>query len=166
LLRWVTQTEINSDRFEIERRDLNNSDWSTIGTVTAVGNSVRKNEYSFSDAHLTGNSDNVLYRLKMIDKDGRSKYSEVLRVFTNCLTTHINVYPNPVKDGSLYVGLTGTVGTTNAILTSQSGQVILRSKMNNGTNNLNVAGVANGVYVLSIKDANGFDKKVKVFIKH
>ena len=102
----------------------------------------------------------------MIDKDGRSKYSEVLRVFTNCNTTHINVYPNPATSGSLYVSLTGTNGLTEATLTSQSGQVVLKNKLNNGTTHLNVSAISDGVYVLNIKDANGLDKNVKVFVQH
>ena len=166
VLRWVTETEINSDRFDIERGDQHNTGWTSIGIVAAMGNSSTRAEYNFTDINLNGASDQVLYRLKMIDKDGKYKYSKVLRIFTNCNTTRVNVYPNPVQDGWLYVSLTGTTGYAEANLLSLSGQVLLKNKMNNGTNHLNVTNIADGVYVLNIKSANGVDKKIKVFIQH
>jgi hypothetical protein len=87
-------------------------------------------------------------------------------VLINCKTATILVYPNPVQDGKLYVSLAGTTGYVEATLLSASGQVILKNKINNGTNYLNVLNIADGIYVLNVKDANGFDKNVKVSIKH
>jgi Secretion system C-terminal sorting domain len=166
VLHWITETEINSDRFEIERSILNNLDWTSIGTVAANVNSTTTSQYNFIDRDLNVSSEKVLYRLKMIDRDGSYKYSKVLRVFTNCNTIRVSVYPNPVKDGWLYVSVSGTSGYSKATLMSLSGQVLLKSKMNNGTNHLSVSNIADGVYILNIKDANGFDEKVKVFIQN
>jgi hypothetical protein len=165
MLNWITETEINSDRFEIERTNLNNSNWATIGVVAARGNTAAKSEYNFIDKNISVSSAHVLYRLKMIDKDGHYKYSEVLRVSVDCKTIQAYVYPNPVQNGKLYVSLTGSNGYTDVSLVSLSGQVILKTKMSNGTNHLNVSNIADGVYVLNISGANGLDKKLKVFIQ-
>jgi Secretion system C-terminal sorting domain len=166
VLRWVTETEINSNRFEIERSDRDNYNWTKIGTVAANGNTVTRIEYNFIDNGLTVSSEEVFYRLKMIDMDGSFKYSKVLRVFINCNTVGVHVYPNPVQNGNLYVSLTGTSGYAEATLLSMTGQVIIKNRMHNGTNNMNVSGMANGIYVLNIKEANGIDKKVKVRIQN
>jgi Secretion system C-terminal sorting domain len=166
LLYWTTETEINSDRFEIERRNLNNSDWSSIGVVTANGNTTTKSEYNYTDRNSTASSEKVLYRLKMIDQDGKFKYSEVLYVLNNCNTTKVEVYPNPVQNGRLYVSLIGASGYSEATLLSLSGQVIVKARIYNGTSYLNVSTVADGIYVLNIKDADGIDRKVKVRIQH
>lgn len=164
-LNWVTETEINSDRFEIERANLNNSNWIKIGAVAANGNTSVKYEYDFIDKNLNTSSEKVLYRLKIIDKDGQYKYSEVLAVFSNCKTQQLVVYPNPAKTGKLFISITGLGGNTEASLLTITGQVILAKVVNNGTNYLNISSIANGVYVLNIKDENGLNKKVSVLIQ-
>ncbi len=166
VLNWITETEINSDRFEIERGSTDNSNWKLMGTVTAKGNSNAKAIYNFIDKNLPVTSAKVLYRLKMIDRDGAYKYSKILPVFINCKTTQVYAYPNPVKNGRLYVSLTGANGYAEATLTAMSGQVVLKSKISNGTSDLNTSTIAPGEYILTIKDANGYDKKIKVLIQH
>jgi len=166
-LNWQTESEINTDRFEIERGNLNNSAWKSIGTVTAKGNTTAKSAYNFIDKDVDVSADKVLYRLKMIDKDGQYKYSKILPVFINCKTTQVHAYPNPVQHGRLYVSLTGVSGYTEATLLSLTGQVILKQPMKNGTNYLNISpSIATGLYLLNIKDENGVDKKLKVLIQH
>ncbi|MBC7936592.1 MAG: T9SS type A sorting domain-containing protein [Rhizobacter sp.] len=166
VLNWTTETEINSDRFEIERSSLNNSIWISVGVVTAGGNTSAKSQYSLIDRNLNGSSEAVLYRLKMIDKDGKYKYSKIVPLVINCKTTQVDVYPNPVQKGRLYVSLTGAGKYTEATLLSLSGQVILKRKINNGTNYLNTANIANGVYILNITDGSGIDRKVKVLVQN
>ena len=166
ILKWKTENEINSDRFEVERSDATNGAWKGLGAVTANAiSSSTKTTYNFADANLIATSARVFYRLKIIDKDGSYKYSNVLPVFVNCKTVQVNVYPNPVQDGKLYVSLTGTSGITEAFLMSITGQVISKNKLTNGTNYVDVTNVANGSYVLSVRDENGVDKKVKVLIQ-
>jgi Secretion system C-terminal sorting domain len=164
-LHWTTESEINTDRFEIERSNMSATDWKSIGNVAASGYSPTKINYSFTDKDLNASSEKVSYRLKMIDKDGSLKYSKILPVLVNCKTATILVYPNPVQDGKLYVSVTGTNGYVEATLLSASGQVILKNKINNGTNYLNVLNIAGGIYLLNVKDANGFDKNIKVSIR-
>ncbi len=165
-LTWVTENELNTDRFEIERASANGSDFTTVGTVAANGNSSSQRRYNFIDSKIEALSEKVFYRLKMIDKDGKFNYSFILPVLVNCKTAKAFVYPNPVQDDKLFVSLAGTVGNADATLISTSGQIILRSKMNNGTNSITVANIADGLYILNIKDANGFEKNIKVSIKH
>ncbi len=165
-LKWETENEINSDRFEIERSEASNGVWRGLGAVTANAISPStKTNYNFADVSLNATSARVFYRLKIIDKDGSHKYSNVLPVFVNCKTVQVNVYPNPVQDGKLYVSLTGTTGITEALLMSITGQVISKNKLTNGTNYVDVTNVVNGSYVLSVRDENGVDKKVKVLIQ-
>ncbi len=166
VLKWITESEINSDRFEIERGSINNSNWVSIGVVTANSYTTSKSEYNFIDRSVTVSSGQVLYRLKMIDKDRHFKYSGIIRVFTDCKTAQVSVYPNPVQDGRLYINLAGAVGYTEATLLSSSGQVLVKNQIYNGTNYLNTTNIADGVYILNIKDANGLDKKVKIFVQH
>ncbi len=165
-LRWTSETEINSDRFEIERTSADVYDWVQVGVIGAGGNTATRSSYNFTDRNLSVTSGKILYRLKMIDKDGRYKYSEILPVSLNCNISKVSVWPNPVQNGKLYVSLTGTKGYTQATLLSLSGQVILTGNLNNGTNHLDVSKIANGLYILSVNDTNGINEKIKVLIQN
>jgi hypothetical protein len=72
---WETKTEYNSEKFEIERKSLT-TEWSKIASIAASGNSNVAKQYSYKDREL--NSGKYCYRLKMIDNDGRFKYSKIL----------------------------------------------------------------------------------------
>jgi hypothetical protein len=163
-LKWVTESEINTDRFEIESKAANNSSsWAPVATIPAKG-LLAKSSYNYTDINIVNNSSRVLYRLKMIDKDGSYKYSDVLPLLVECNKIQALAYPNPVQDGKLYVSITGTNGKTEGTLRTIAGQLIKRINIINGTNNIDVAGIANGTYLLTITSANGLDKKIKVMI--
>jgi hypothetical protein len=79
-LNWETKTEINSNRYEIERSIVSTKDaaitWASVGTVKAAGSSSSIQKYSYTDKNLqTGK---YQYRLKMIDFDGSYKYSSAI----------------------------------------------------------------------------------------
>ncbi|MHC1738132.1 MAG: peptidoglycan DD-metalloendopeptidase family protein [Ignavibacteriaceae bacterium] len=77
VLRWKTESEVNSYFFEIEKSGENNV-WEKVGEVRASGNSNSPKEYSFLDQKINANK--YRYRLKMIDSDGTSEYSIVIEV--------------------------------------------------------------------------------------
>jgi hypothetical protein len=164
LLNWVTESEINTDKFIIERSN-NSNDWEALGEVFANGSGTRTN-YSFTDKLLNSTKDKVFYRLKMIDIGGGYKYSTILPMLINCKSKDALIYPNPVLDGKLYVSLVGTTGKVKATLLSTTGQVILMSNLNNGTNFFDVTKVPRAVYIVNIKDDTGFNKNMKVFINY
>jgi hypothetical protein len=94
VLNWETKTEINSNKFIIERK-TNNTYWGPIGSVISSGTSNSSKKYSFKDKNLQ--SDKYQYRLKMIDNDGNFEYSKIIE-------TEVSVpknfelsqnYPNP-----------------------------------------------------------------------
>lgn len=98
LLKWRTETEINNFGFDVERAiDLNGSmqHWNKIIFVEGSGNSNRYKEYSFTDNPAIGSK--YYYRLKQIDSDGQTEYSNVISVdlnIPNQYALHQN-YPNP-----------------------------------------------------------------------
>lgn len=97
LLNWVTENELNTSRFEIER-STNGRLFTKIGMVNATGNSVQKQYYNFADAAaVTGKN---YYRLKMIDADGRIKFSDIiiLSVNTDERLMVTSITPNPFTD--------------------------------------------------------------------
>jgi len=95
ILNWSTATEVKNYGFEVERTsprpstyqgegvpiDLDGRGWEKIGFVKGSGTSLSNNSYSFIDENPpTGE---VHYRLKQIDTDGESSYSDAVAVVFN-----------------------------------------------------------------------------------
>ena len=89
LLHWITDQEINSKYFEVER-STNSSGFKSLGIVNAG-----KMEYRFVD-NSPFKAINY-YRLKIVDKDGKFEYSPVRKV-NNTIIILLSVYPNPTQD--------------------------------------------------------------------
>lgn len=93
-LTWITATELNNYGFEVERRD-DYSSYQTIGFVDGNGTSTNRVTYNFVDDNLTSNR--YYYRLKQIDFDGSSEYSNEVLVDISSLSDFqlYQNYPNP-----------------------------------------------------------------------
>ncbi|NUN09690.1 MAG: T9SS type A sorting domain-containing protein [Ignavibacteriaceae bacterium] len=104
ILKWQTQTEVNSYMFEIERRlsGVNGQEvWIKTGEVNASGNSNSPKNYSFTDYKL--NTGSYEFRLKAVDTDGSFSYSH--SVFAHVLAP-MNFalgqnYPNPFNPSTI-----------------------------------------------------------------
>jgi len=67
--------------------------------VNAYGNSQTVKSYTVSDV-LNSSSDMFYFRIKSVDKNGATQYSNVQTVNTRTKGTYVNnVYPNPAKIG-------------------------------------------------------------------
>src|SRR5690606_10958019 len=96
-LEWLTASELDNDRFEIER----SSDarrFEKIGTVKGKGTTSLETKYQFTDR--TPVEGTVYYRLKQVDHDGQFAYSNVIAVTAKGLARELTTqaYPNPFRD--------------------------------------------------------------------
>lgn len=96
-LSWTTTMETNSSHFVIER-STNGLDYSEIAMMFAAGDSYKNLNYAYTDKLNTTNQGVIYYRLKMVDKDGKSKVSDVRIVRTGKPVENMTIaaYPNPV----------------------------------------------------------------------
>lgn len=97
LLEWQTESEYNSDYFEVER-SLNGTDWNRLFTVKASGESSEPLIYQKMDENpIDGIS---YYRLNQYDFDGKKavlktvSFNYKIKIGEN----DIRVFPNPVND--------------------------------------------------------------------
>lgn len=143
LLEWETSSEINNERFEIERR-ADQGDWQVIAQVGGAGSSDASMYYSYTDSELEGlakTNEKVYYRLVQYDFDGTNELSEVRSLNVNFgLVNAISVYPNPISGEYVHTTL-----VSDYELYSPLGSLIGEFK---NTNRLRVGELPKGVYVL------------------
>lgn len=100
-LDWATASELNNERFEIQR-SADGISFESIGTIQGHGTTNEKVDYSFRDTNPTQGAN--YYRLMQIDFDGEYEYSETALAFFESQDEMI-VFPNPVKDRiNIYLG--------------------------------------------------------------
>jgi len=162
-LSWTTSLEINSDHFAILRSANAGADWEVIGTVPAHGNSSVSVNYSFADGKpVQGTAE---YRLRMVDRDGAYKYSEVKTIRTGAVTS-VSVYPNPARD-FVNVTLGNASGFTLIRLYNQGGQLLQEKSLNNPGGTivpLAVSSYPEGNYIVVVTGADGWRTSSKVLI--
>jgi hypothetical protein len=92
-LNWSTATEINNKGFEVEKK-LNNS-WQSIGFIEGKGSTTEKHSYSYLDKNLSAGT--YSYRIKQVDFNGQSTYSDVVNADVLNPNGYIlsQNYPNP-----------------------------------------------------------------------
>lgn len=98
LVKWSTSTEINNDRFEIQRLTDPSDGFMTIGTVAGNGNSTVTTSYQFMDERTSFDADYLYYRIMQLDYDGKYSYSKIVSIRNNNkFEGKIACYPNPVS---------------------------------------------------------------------
>ena len=83
MLTWSTAFEEDNSIFIVEKSE-DGANFTNIGTVEAAGNSDDIKGYNYLD--IMANAEQTFYRLKQVDVDGSSSYSEMVsvpQVFTN-----------------------------------------------------------------------------------
>jgi hypothetical protein len=141
-LKWSTATEQNTNDY-IVQHSLNGHSWNGIATIKAAGNSSMVQAYSF--IHTTPVKGINFYRLQQRDRDGRGTYSRVVSVDFREQHSTLNIYPNPVTNGTLQLKLQGE--TTMKVYNS-AGHLVLQQEGKTGTNTLELPHLPAGLYTI------------------
>ncbi|HLO82128.1 MAG TPA: SGNH/GDSL hydrolase family protein, partial [Chitinophagaceae bacterium] len=94
-LRWETSSELNNSHFIVER-SLNARDFKAIGEVKGKGRSTTKVKYKFTDINPVSGKN--FYRLKQVDLDGKSTFSQVIAVTIKAALAAESLYPVPATN--------------------------------------------------------------------
>lgn len=94
-LKWETEVEVNNDGFVIQR-SFDAFNWEDIGFKEGK-NSDQTTLYTYSD--LSMHSGDVYYRLKQIDFNGETSYSDT-RIITN--NKYESLLDEAIRDGKYY----------------------------------------------------------------
>lgn len=142
-LDWATATEANASHFEVWR-SLDGIKYGKIGTdITARGSNSTYTTYDNK-----AESGINYYKLRMFDKDGSFKESEVrtVRFGDKYIFT---VYPNPAQ---AEVNVSGVSVGQYVKLSGTNGQVIQVVKCQGNIANLKIGSLAKGAYLIQVLD--------------
>ena len=153
-LQWFTNMEQNSQSFIIER-SADGKNFTAIGSVRAAGNSNSRKAYSYDDAApLKGNN---YYRLKQVDLDGKSAYSEI-RTLNFATASKLTWY---TQGNNAVVQLPGGKNEQYAV-TDMNGATTMQGRLENGK--MIFAGKPAGVYNVRVWTETGVSS-IKIILQ-
>ncbi|MBC8034620.1 MAG: T9SS type A sorting domain-containing protein [Chitinophagaceae bacterium] len=168
-LKWKTASAVNFSHFIVQR----SNDGSSFRNITEVkyenGTNANERTFGFNDTYVI--STNVFYRLAMVDKDGKTEYSEIIRLSPGSTTTETKMYPTIVEKGNIIIESSKQVNNGSLAIYTTSGTRISEVKvsLSNGKQQLNLGAsfseVSAGSYILILSDSNGVIAKKVIFIK-
>lgn len=171
-VQWISKTEEGVKLYQLERRYADEENFSLIASVDAVGNAITPSEYGYDDYALRPITANqtIYYRLKQIDIEGTTYYSEILDVYVSPDKNAIqySLYPNPAEDivnvefdfndisaDEVSVTVTDGAGREMKMPVTAAGNRIIA---------LDVKDLSNGTYFLTLKAADGRKAHTKFIV--
>lgn len=150
VLSWQTASELNNDRFLVERSG-DGIEFKTIAEVAGAGHSEVTLDYEYIDhAPMAGNS---YYRLTQVDYDGTVSRFKVVAI--KHTMERIEIYPNPTTD---YLFFSNTREKYSVLADDMKGgknsiqfQVV---ELFPGKLGIDVSLLEPGVYTLRVNDGN------------
>lgn len=149
-LRWESANEVNFNYYNVQKSD-DGKNFAFLNQVKAKGASI----YQMTDEKpLAGVN---YYRLEMVDKDSKKRYSNIVNVAFDTKGTKMGIYPNPTQDNTLTVEMTvSNDGEFSFTVTDISGRNRLTSqqKVAQGNNQLpmDISTLEKGIYFITAKN--------------
>lgn len=144
-LDWRTASERNNEGFYIERMTVEDGQWKKIGFAPGHGTTTETNDYSFLDERpLPGLN---YYRLRQVDFDGHSEYSNIVRVELAGKGSPPVLFPNPAST-AVYVQISQEFTEGKLAVFDMAGRLVFSQDLEAGSQSvqLRVADLASGTY--------------------
>lgn len=159
MLNWVTANEKDIATFQLER-SVDARDFSAITIVNAKNAGTVQQQYSYLDATVSElNANTVYYRLKIVDKNGTSQYSQVISI---AIATEgkafVTLFPNPVSGTTLFLNTNGTIKNMATVqVMDMIGKVMTTANISaadfqSGKTTINISALAPGTYLMHVTD--------------
>lgn len=162
-LEWVTASEINSARFEVER-SFDARSFEQVGSVAAAGNASLRTEYHYIDNPVPGNI--VYYRLRQVDLDGSFTYSPVRQLrFSGEEALAFRLYPVPTPGPIVLEAAVEPGGEYEVSVLDAAGRSVFRQQaaFAAGRFEMDLSALPPALYALEVRDADGEQVFVRAF---
>ncbi len=167
-LNWQTLTEMNNDRFVVEK-SIDALKFSSVGTIPSKAiNSNHQGVLNYQLTDIAPSQGVNFYRVRQIDKDGASKFSKTIKInYTGQVNNDIitQYYPNPVKQ-RLIIQLGAGISEVESLRFSDVSGKIIRTERPavapGGIINVSSNGLRSGLNFATIVLSDGKQKTIKV----
>ncbi|MBL7739371.1 MAG: T9SS type A sorting domain-containing protein [Chitinophagaceae bacterium] len=161
-LNWEVAEDHQNKGFYIEH-SLNGSDWEDLAFVESRHGNEYIRQYTYS--HINNLNNKQYYRIRQVDIDGKTSYSEIKVVTLTNEMQAVSVWPNPATD-YLRIASNGNNGSqlVKAQVFDLSGKMIAEKKLNTGANTISISELRTGTYIVRVQDTHGISFNQK-FIK-
>ncbi len=166
-LQWATASEKDASHFEVER-SYDALSFEKIGTVRAAGTSSETNFYGFNDYNMQNGAN--YYRLKLVNTDGTTEYSEIVVVENKVEEDNFSFYPNPTSNEFFYSFATDRNEDIRIEILDMLGRVVKVQNFNVsvGKNNqmINISDLTAGTYSVRIIHADAAKMRSTKIVKN
>lgn len=150
-LHWSTASEVNNDRFVVQR-SMDGGAFEDIGVVQGASNSVSLIQYHFTDNSAAVKGLNTLcYRLNQMDYDGASELSRSLCLASKEMNIDVVLGPNPFKE---FIDVTINPWAPNQyaieIYDLQGNIVLTKMSLADGHQQIKLGHLSNGIYFVAV----------------
>jgi hypothetical protein len=167
-LKWQVNNNKDAASYEVEY-SFDNRSFTKLSSILP-NNALDIADYSYSYLFSETNAAVVYYRIKVVGKDGKIKYSNVAVLRTALgSNTNVSIFPNPTH-GELWMSLNSSVKEiADLYVWDPNGKLISITKIAiaKGENTLmlpRLSGKPKGNYLVKIKSANNdITQKVVLF---
>lgn len=167
VLRWSTSSELQNSHYEIER-SFNAVDFTKMGEVAGKGTTNLTSNYSYPDAIDNLVTTIVYYRLRIVDLDGKSTYTQILplRLDGKVILSSVKAYPNPFTSNiKLQIQSTKEEISTVRLISMNGQEAVKRAiTLQPGENIVIIKDldtVAPGIYILELRKGDDvFTQKI------
>lgn len=153
ILMWTTASETNNHGFEVER-SYDGNIFANVGFVNGQGTTSEIHNYLFMDKPENNANGTFYYRLKQVDMNGQSTYSQVLTVKFDIPTEYslAQNFPNPFNPATTIrytVPQNGPVTIKLFDITGREVSTLVNEVKSVGSYDLkfDASGLASGVYI-------------------
>jgi hypothetical protein len=157
LLEWSTATETDNDYFQVYKSNNNPWGWKPIGKLKGAGQSDSLIHYAYKD--LRPGVGKTFYRIKQIDFDGRSTYSNIVSVD---IPMDVLPYPNPTRKLVIIPSYGSMKCSQVRLLDTHAKQLSIPMSIEGNSMILDLGALAAGQYILSYRLDN-YQQHLKIF---
>lgn len=161
-VRWEVLNEKNMSNYEIQ----NSTDGIVFTTIKNFlpDNNESKHAYTWTDNNTNKNS-KIYYRILAKDVNGNNYYS-IIQSVSYKKTDSLKIYPNVISAGSGFYLLSDNLNINNDLqIYNHIGQLVLKTKIINNKQFIDIPNLSNGLYFISLSDNNSFNYLNKLIVQ-
>jgi cyanophycinase-like exopeptidase len=159
LLQWHTASETNSSHFNVQK-SRDGLTYETIARINASGNSNTTRAYHYKDSKPAAGIS--YYRIQLVDADNSSRYSRIAAIHFD-MESAVFIYPNPVRDGTMYIETNGS-DLQKLIIVNSMGQPVLQRSFTGTPKDIDIHSLQNGVYFVQLFTTGATNAWVKKLV--